>query len=149
LAPGARVVRSDVIRKGLAGVDAFARLGPEGYTEKLTERTYRTLVEDARRALETGHSVIADAVFARPEQRHAIEDVAAGAGVPFAGLWLEAPPEEMMRRVAMRRRNPSDATPDVVRRQLDYDLGGIDWTRIDSAGPKNSTVARAREVLAL
>ena len=149
LAPGARVVRSDVIRKRLAGVDAFARLGPEGYTPELTERTYRTLVEDAARALETGHSVVADAVFARPQERLAIADVAARAGVPFAGLWLESPPDVMMRRVANRRRNPSDATLDVVRRQLEYDLGGIDWRRIDSAGPKKRTVSRVRAVLAL
>src|SRR5512134_3037335 len=30
--PGAVVLRSDEIRKGLAGVDAFARLGADGYT---------------------------------------------------------------------------------------------------------------------
>ena len=148
LAPGARVVRSDVIRKRLAGVDTFARLGPDGYTPELTERTYRTLFEDAARALETGHSVIADAVFARANERRAIADVAARAGVPFAGLWLESPPDVMMRRVANRRRNPSDATPDVVRQQQEYDLDGIDWRRIDSTGPKKQTVLRAREVLA-
>ena len=149
LAPGARVVRSDVIRKRLAGVDAFSRLGPEGYTAELTERTYRTLVEDAARVLETGHSVIADAVFARSHERHAIADVAIRAGVPFAGLWLAAPPDVMMRRVAKRRRNPSDATPDVVRQQLGYDIDGMDWRTIDSAGSKKQTVSRVRGVLAL
>jgi len=149
LAPGARVLRSDVIRKRLAGVDAFARLGPEGYTPELTERTYQTLVEDAARVLETGHSVVADAVFARPQERHAIADVAATVGVPFAGLWLESPPDVMIRRVAKRHHNASDATPDVVRGQLEYDLGEIDWRRINSAGPKKQTVSRIRAALAL
>ncbi len=143
------MIRSDVIRKRLAGVDTFARLGPEGYTAELTEHTYRTVAEEAARVLETGHSVIADAVFARPHERRAIADVAATAGVPFAGLWLNAPPDVMLRRVAKRRRNPSDATPDVVRQQLAYDVGGIDWRPIDSAGPKKQTVSLVREVLAL
>ncbi|MDP6884993.1 MAG: AAA family ATPase, partial [Rhodospirillales bacterium] len=93
LAPGARVVRSDVIRKRLAGVDAYARLGPEGYAAELTARTYQALVADAARVLKTGHSVIADAVFARPDERRAIAAVAARAGVPFTGLWLESPPD--------------------------------------------------------
>ena len=35
--------------------------------------------------------MIADAVYGDPEQRAAIEAVAAARGVPFAGIWLEAP----------------------------------------------------------
>ena len=64
----------------------------------------------------------------------AVADVAARAGAPFAGLWLESPPDVMICRVAKRHHNASDATPDVVRGQLEYELGGIDWRGIDSAG---------------
>ena len=45
--PGARVVRTDSIRKRLAGPPLTSRLGPEGYTAEMTERTYRAMTEDA------------------------------------------------------------------------------------------------------
>ena len=149
LAPGARVVRSEVIRKRLAGVDAFARLGPECFTAELTERTYRNLVQDVARTLETGHSVVADTVFARPQERQAIADAAVTAGTPFAGLWLESPTDVMISRVAKRHHDASDSIPDVVRGQLEYELGGIDLRRIDSSDPKKQTVSRVLTALAL
>ncbi|NQV46275.1 MAG: AAA family ATPase [Rhodospirillaceae bacterium] len=139
-APGARVARSDVLRKRLAGVDALTRLAADGYTAEMTLRTYRAVYDEARTALAAGQSVIADAVFALPEQRRAIAAVAEDLAVPFHGLWLEAPPEVMMERAANRRNNASDADEDVVRNQLSYDLGTIDWTHIDSSGPARETL---------
>ena len=44
--------------------------------------------------------------------------IAAGAAVPFDGLWLDAPPETMRARVASRTGDASDATPGVVDAQL-------------------------------
>ncbi len=148
-APGALTVRSDVVRKRLAGVHPLTRLGPEGYTAEMTERTYRALLAEARTALEAGHSVIADAVFARPDQRAAVAGLAAEVGVPFAGLWIEAPPEVREERVAARRRNVSDATAEEVRRQLSYVVGRIDWHRIDSSGPRERTLAEGIRLLDL
>jgi predicted kinase len=147
--PGARLVRSDVMRKRLAGISLLARLGAEGYTEEMTERTYRELYEEARTALDAGYSVIADGVFAKLKQRQAIEAVAAEAGVPFQGIWLEAPRETMEQRIRDRRQNVSDATADVVRKQLSYDLGPLTWPRIDSSGPREETVSQGLRLLAL
>ena len=45
-APGALIVRSDVIRKTLLGVSPLTRLGPEGYTDGCDEAR----VPDDRRA---------------------------------------------------------------------------------------------------
>ncbi|MCH8237271.1 MAG: AAA family ATPase, partial [Proteobacteria bacterium] len=91
VAPGARVVRSDSTRKRLAGVPLTERLGEEGYSAEMTERTFEAVYEEALAGLRAGQSVIADAVFADPESRRAIERVAKEARAPFAGLWLEAP----------------------------------------------------------
>ncbi len=143
-APGAVVLRTDVIRKRLMGVAPETRLPPEGYTPEMTERTYQALYQQAAQALASGHGVIADAVFARPEQRAAIEAVARDAGTPFDGLWLEADAETMRQRVAARRNNASDATVAVLDQQLDYDLGAMTWNRIDSSGSKEDTFANAR-----
>ena len=147
--PGARMARSDVIRKRSAGVEALTRLGPEGYSPEMTERTYRTLTAEVRAALASGHSVIADAVFARPEQRRAVAAVAVEVGVPFDALWLEAPADVMAHRVTVRRGNVSDATAEVLERQLSYDLGDVGWTRLDTTGPRERTVAKARSLLGL
>lgn len=146
-APGAVVLRSDVVRKRLMGLRPEQRLGPDGYTAEVTGRTYGALYEHAAAILAAGQAVVADAVFARPEEREAIEAAARRAGVPFAGLWLEAPPAVMAQRIENRVRNASDATPEVLERQLTYDLGPMTWPRLDTAAPKEETLAAARRTL--
>ncbi len=148
-APGALVARSDAVRKRLAGVPLLSRLGAEGYSEEMSKRTYATVFEDAAAALEAGHSAIADCVFADPEQRAEIAAVAAAAGVPFQGIWVAAPLEVRERRVSSRKRNVSDATAEIARRQLDYDIGEMEWPRVDSSGPRDDTLAAGLRLLGL
>jgi hypothetical protein len=83
----------------------------------------------AERILRAGHSVVLDAVFARPDERQAAEALAVRAGVPFEGLWLDVPKEVAQARVAARAADASDATPAIVERQFGYDVGRIDWQR--------------------
>jgi aminoglycoside phosphotransferase family enzyme/predicted kinase len=146
-APGAVVLRTDVIRKHLMGVPPETRLPPQAYTEAMTEKVYGALYDQASQVLRAGHAVIVDAVWALPAQRKAVAALAARLDVPFDGLWLEAGPEDLRRRITERRNNASDATIAVLDRQLDYDLGPVDWTRVDSSGEKESTVQSARGVL--
>jgi aminoglycoside phosphotransferase family enzyme len=146
-APGARVIRSDVIRKRLMGVAWHQRLPESAYADEVTERVYAALLAEAADALGAGHGVIADAVFARPWQRDAVAAEAAKSGNPFHGLWLEAPPEVLERRIGARRADASDATVAILRRQLDYEIGPMDWTRIDVSGDEPAALADARRVL--
>ncbi len=148
-APGARVARTDCTRKRIAGVPLGARLGPGGYTADMNTRTFEAVYDEAATALCAGHSVIADAVFAAPGQRDAIAKVAEEAGVAFRGFWLDARPDVMMERVSSRQRNVSDATAAIVRMQLDYDLGAIEWQRIDTSGSKEHTMAQCLEAMGL
>lgn len=147
--PGAVVLRSDVIRKHLLGRDAFRRLGPEGYTAEATARVYEAMRERARMALLAGHSVVTDAVHGRAEERAALEAVARAAGVGFDGLWLEASPVILEARVATRGVDASDATVEVLHRQLGYGLGNIAWRHIDASGTGESALAQARAALGL
>ena len=64
-APGARVVRSDVVRKQLAGVSLRDRLGPEGYSAEMTVRTFAELNKRVEEVLRIGRSVIAEKVQRR------------------------------------------------------------------------------------
>jgi uncharacterized protein len=127
--PGAVVVRSDVERKRLAGLDLEARMPAGSYTPEASARVYEAIIARAERALRAGHSVVLDAVFAREPERAAAEALAGRVGVPFRGIWLDVPKDVAQERVAGRRGDASDATPDVVARQFGYDLGTIRWER--------------------
>jgi len=131
-APGALHLRSDVLRKQLAGVTELERLPAEAYTAQSSAAVYNALCSKAAAALSAGHAVVADAVFARPEERAAIEAVARSAGVAFDGLWLHAAPAVLAERVTARQGDASDATRAVVERQLSYDLGEIVWQRVEA-----------------
>jgi aminoglycoside phosphotransferase family enzyme/predicted kinase len=146
--PGARVLRTDVLRKRLAGVAPETRLPDSAYGSDMTVRVYAALYAAAGEALAAGRPVIADAVFADPAERAAIAEVAARAGVAFTGLWLEAPPEVLEARIAARSGDASDATVAVLRRQLGYDLGRIGWTRIDVGGDAEASLKQTRAALA-
>ncbi len=143
-APGAIHLRSDVERKGLFGVEPETRLGRDGYTPDATARTYALVLEKAARALAAGHSVIVDAVFARADERTALEAVAATCAVPFLGAWLEAHPDTLAARVAARQGDASDATVDVLQQQRAHCAGPGHWRSIDASGRADATLAAAR-----
>ncbi|MGJ3259356.1 MAG: AAA family ATPase [Rhodospirillales bacterium] len=145
--PGARVVRTDVVRKRLCGVHPNEKLGPEGYTPEMTARTYAAFIEQAGEALENGQSVVLDAVFAKQQERERAEDLARTCSVPFTGIWVDAPEHVRLDRVATRERNVSDVTVEIAEQQSGYDLGDIGWARVDSSGKKEETVREARNIL--
>lgn len=145
--PGALVLRSDEIRKLLAGVVPTARLPIEHYTPAATARIYGVIEEVASRALAAGRSVIVDAVTARPHERAALEALAVRGEVGFTGLWLEASEATALARVGARTTDASDADADVVRFQRGLDVGPVSWTRIDANGPPETVLAAARAAL--
>lgn len=143
-APGAIILRSDEIRKQLAGVPPLQRLPSAAYTRQSSAQVYACLLNRARAALIAGHSVIADAVFANAGQRKEIEAVARDLGIPFQGLWLDAPPEILTERAGARRGDASDADAAIVRQQLKYGTGHVNWVRIDASGTPDATLAGAQ-----
>jgi uncharacterized protein len=145
--PGAVIVRSDVERKVLFGVGETEKLPPQAYAADVTERVYAVLADKARRIVGAGHSVIVDAVFAKPAERAALAALGQSAGVRLHGLFLTAPLEVRLARVGGRSRDASDADREVAHAQEAYDLGPLDWTRIDASGMLADTAARARAML--
>ena len=143
-APGARWLRTDVLRKRLAGVAPEKRLPPGTYTREASAAVYRRLTEEAARALGAGRCVVADGVFADPAERAAIAAVAQAAGARFLGLWLEAPQDVMSARVGARTGDASDADAGVVARQLAYEVGDVaPWHRTNAEGSPEEVLARA------
>jgi aminoglycoside phosphotransferase family enzyme/predicted kinase len=142
--PGARVLRSDVLRKHLAGVGPEIPLPLAAYGPGTGAAVYGMLAEMAAATLYQGHAVIGDAVFARLAERRALADIARMSGVRFVGLWLEAEEAERVRRVSGRRGDASDADAAVASAQSAYDVGALeDWQCVNAAGSAIEMGARA------
>ena len=93
--------------------------------------------------------MIVDAVFASAAERDAIEAVARRAGVPFIGIWLDAPPAVCIERVESRHGDASDADAEVVRAQVVRDSGVVHWRRLNAAGPPEHTMRAAQSLVGL
>jgi uncharacterized protein len=148
LRPGARVLRSDVTRKLLLGVDPEKRLPGTAYTRETSARVYDALCRKAAVGLAAGYTVVIDAVALTAEERNSFAEVARAAAVPFSGLWLEAGQEAMANRIRGRVGDASDASPEILAEQLRHDAGEIDWVRIDAGGRPEDCLAAARRSLA-
>jgi predicted kinase len=141
------VIRSDSIHKQLFGYAPEEPLPASAYTPEAPDAVYRRMLADARRVLAGGWPVIVDATFLDPAWRRRARDVAASAGVPFAGLWLDAAPETLRARVEARTGDASDADAAVVEAQTRADLGVLDWQPINAGGDAAAVTVRARRAL--
>jgi aminoglycoside phosphotransferase family enzyme/predicted kinase len=146
--PGARVLRSDVIRKRRIGKAPSERLPPDCYTEEANAAVYAEMRARAREALAAGYSVVLDAVAARASERDSFEELARSCGVPFLGIWLRAPAALLERRLVGRTGDASDATPAILREQLDYELGPMRWATVDAAGGIEETLRQVTTLVA-
>ena len=146
--PGALVIRSDVERKRLFGVAETERLPESAYQGSANARVYDRIMDQARRGLAAGRSVVLEATFLRREDRARARKLAQSAGVAFAPVWLTAPAETLKQRVDARTADASDATSAVVAAQLERAPGGqIPWPGVDASGAVAAVVARVRDVL--
>ena len=147
-APGARILRNDVLRKRLAGLSPETRLPRDSYSEQAAARVYELADQMAAATLALGQAVIADAVFAKQDERLKIEAIARQASVAFNGLWLEAPGETLLHRVGGRGADASDADTTVAQAQAGLSIGDLgNWQRISAAEPLNKVAAIARQAL--
>ncbi len=116
------VLRSDVVRKELAGlepsVSAATPFGTGLYDEATTDAVYDELLVRARSLLELGQSVVLDASWNASEHRRAARDLARAVRCGLVELRCEVEAEvaaERMRARALAGGDPSDATVDVAR----------------------------------
>ncbi len=146
--PGAVVLRSDIVRKQMFGVDETHRLPPTAYTPEHAGRVYDTLAQLARRVLAQGHSAIIDGVFAREDERDAIAALARECNVPLDGLFLVADLATRQMRIGRRRGDASDATQEVAALQERYNIGRVGWATIDASGTQEQTLQNCRNAIA-
>ena len=142
-------LRSDLERKAMASVSAETRLPPEHYTKKSSEQVYLRMFDRAEALLRAGASVVLDAAFLDPAERAEVRALASKLAVPFDGIWLEAEPDQLVTRVTARKGDASDADARVVHKQHTFDVGQIDWCRVDASDTANVTLARAQAAIGL
>lgn len=143
LPPGALILRSDVARKRLFGVEYEERLLPVAYEPSIGRSVYRLLGREARDIARAGYVAIVDAVLGTDEWRQEIVQAAERERVPFIGLWLDAPLEILERRLTARRGDASDATVHVLRQQRATVSPPADWVRLDAAPGVDAVAAAA------
>lgn len=111
---GAVHIRSDAVRKHLAGIPLHERGGPAVYSQDMTRRTYRRLLDLGLVLARQGDTVILDARYHRAAARADAGDAANASGVPIHLLVCQAPPDVLRQRLRDRAGDIADATTDLA-----------------------------------
>ena len=145
--PGAVLLRSDVIRKNVFGVEPLAALPQSAYNPEANTRVYQALLEHSRKILGQGFSVVIDAAFLTEPERNQLSRAAGPLDADFRSVFLTAKLDIRLNRIRLRKNDASDATPQIAAGQDDYDLGQVNWPAIDASGSPQQTLERAKPVL--
>jgi hypothetical protein len=151
---GAAVLRSDVIRKQLAGWDARtpapAPFGQGLYSPEMTKATYGELLRQARAVLGAGQSVVADASWLDPAWRETARGLAAEVSADLTEVRCDLPIEMIVARVDARAaagNDLSDATADLVRRLAASQQPWPSALAVDTTPPPAMVVEKVRRAL--
>lgn len=142
LQPGTavRLLRSDVLRKQILGVDLLARLPQKYYESDLYSRTiYDALHAAARSVRSVGDIALIDATYTRRWQRADLAQLAANNDI--YGFWLDVTAGERIRRLEDRTADVSDAGTDFApNQQVENPTDEPEWRCI------NASLLSARDV---
>ncbi len=110
-------LRSDAIRKQLAGIAVEARGSDAIYTPEMTQKTYDRLLELGLMLAQQGYTVVLDAKYDRVALREPVIKQSQAIGMPLTIVKCEAPLDVLKTRVAQRSGDIADATVDVLAQQ--------------------------------
>lgn len=114
---GAIHLRSDAIRKHLAGIGIEQRGSDSLYTSAMSERTYDRLLALGSDLAARGYPVILDARYPQQARRLAAIATARERDLPLQIVHCTAPLEVLRDRLQHRRGDVSDATADLLTEQ--------------------------------
>lgn len=114
---GAIHIRSDAVRKHLAGIPLNQRGGEEIYTAEMTQKTYHRLLQLGVMLAAEGWPVILDAKYDRQALRRDAISLAEGRQLPLQILHCTAPVEVLRDRLHRRTGDIADATADLLAAQ--------------------------------
>jgi predicted kinase len=111
-------IRSDAVRKHLAGIDLMQRGDDALYTPEMTVKTYAKLTKIGIILASKGFNVILDAKYDRANLRADIINRAEAWGIPWQILYCHADTELLKQRLSDRVGDVADATADLVDSQF-------------------------------
>ncbi|MBD0337310.1 MAG: AAA family ATPase, partial [Cyanobacteria bacterium Co-bin13] len=139
---GAIQVRSDAVRKHLAGVPLKERGAASLYTPEMSQKTYQRLLDIGLMLAHNGYSAVLDAKYDRQAMRQAVIDQAQA--VPLKIVYCEAPLEVLKARLQGRQGDIADATVAVLENQSMEPFTPEEQryaTTVDTAGNLSEQVA--------
>ena len=117
---GIKILRTDEIRKELAGISRedhrYEKFGGGIYTKGMSERTYEEMFKRVRGLLESGRSCILDATFSKEKHRAKAAEIARETGVPFLVVECVCPEDVVLDWMKKRLEDDkavSDATIEI------------------------------------
>ena len=110
-------IRSDAVRKHLAGI-ALDESGTDSvYTPEMTQKTYNRLLELGISLAEEGYTVILDAKYDRLGLRQPVISQAQSLNIPLNIIYCTAPEAVLRERLNQRQNDISDANADLIASQ--------------------------------
>ncbi|PZO18248.1 MAG: adenylyl-sulfate kinase [Leptolyngbya foveolarum] len=114
---GAIHLRSDAVRKHLAGIPLDQKGGDDLYTAEMSDKTYSRLIDLGVQLANEGYSVVLDAKFDRKAKREEAIAAAKAQNLPLAFVHCQAPEDVLKTRLDQRSGDIADATADILARQ--------------------------------
>lgn len=114
---GAIQIRSDAVRKHLAGIPLEESGQDAIYSAQMTQKTYDRLLELGIILAQAGFTVILDAKYDRSIHRQTAIDQANTYGIPLKIIHCTAPESVLRDRLNKRQGDVSDATANLIASQ--------------------------------
>jgi uncharacterized protein len=111
-------IRSDAVRKHLAGIPLLERGGDEIYTAEMTEKTYTRLLDLGIKLASQGFTVILDAKYDKTQLRGEAIAQAQKHQIPLQIINCTAPLEVLQQRLDKRTGDIADATAKLLALQI-------------------------------
>ncbi|MFN3927545.1 MAG: AAA family ATPase [Pseudanabaenaceae cyanobacterium] len=115
------IIRSDALRKHLAGIPLTEKGSPAIYTPAMTAQVYQQLLELGLCLAQAGQTVILDAKYDRASLRTAVISACNTKQIPVQIIYCSAPYPVLRDRLIQRQqanRDITDATVDLLDQQL-------------------------------
>lgn len=111
-------LRSDAVRKHLAGIKLDEKGTDNLYTDEMSIKTYQALLDIAEMLLKESFTVILDAKFDYQQWRLKAQQIAEKLSIPFHIIHCLADKETLETRLMQRQGDISDATPQLLGQQI-------------------------------
>ena len=111
-------IRSDAVRKHLADIPLKQKAPIDIYSQEWNRRTYEQLINLGILLAQQGFTIILDATYNRQQLRQQVITETVKQNISLAIIYCHAPKEILQQRLMNRGQDISDATIEVLNRQI-------------------------------